>query len=237
MRGGISIKQLTWLPGTDGATSLSETICKSEQRPQRLAERSSRTFTTLCLFLFFSSKTVALHLMASLAGRGGPRSDSDYEQIALRHPDAASPNTAAFTPHAASNLPPQSQTHHDPSVSMTRPADSMSVHSDTPLTPRQAAGYPPMPQSQRPPLMTPGDSRDSDSPAASKAHGHSRPYGGDTTRPNSSWDLLSGYRKFEHEYSEFDTRYATQPHLRFADGDVSKNKVCLVWTETTERGH
>ncbi|KAF9793059.1 Mechanosensitive ion channel-domain-containing protein [Thelephora terrestris] len=37
---------------------------------------------------------------------------------------------------------------------------------------------------------------------------------------NPSWDLLAGYRKFEHSYEEFDTRNASEKHLVFADGDV-----------------
>lgn len=45
---------------------------------------------------------------------------------------------------------------------------------------------------------------------------------------NSSWDLMSGIKKFEHSYEEFDSRNASQAHLAFADGDVPNNKVSLL---------
>ncbi|KAH8107938.1 hypothetical protein BXZ70DRAFT_884347 [Cristinia sonorae] len=46
---------------------------------------------------------------------------------------------------------------------------------------------------------------------------------------NNSWDLLSGIRKFEHSYEEFDSRNASQTHLAFADGDVPKNRVSRLY--------
>ena len=42
---------------------------------------------------------------------------------------------------------------------------------------------------------------------------------------NGSWDLFAGVRKFERGYEQFDTRNASESHLRFADGDVPKTKV------------
>lgn len=42
---------------------------------------------------------------------------------------------------------------------------------------------------------------------------------------NPSWDLLAGYRKFEHSYEEFDTRNASEKHLVFADGDIPNTTV------------
>lgn len=44
-----------------------------------------------------------------------------------------------------------------------------------------------------------------------------------------SWDLLAGYRKFEHSYEEFDTRKASEKHLVFADGDVPNTTVSVVF--------
>ncbi|EPQ57543.1 hypothetical protein GLOTRDRAFT_74415 [Gloeophyllum trabeum ATCC 11539] len=41
---------------------------------------------------------------------------------------------------------------------------------------------------------------------------------------SGSWDVLAGIRKFEHDYSEFDSRNASQSHLAFAEGDIPKNK-------------
>ncbi|KAJ3575123.1 hypothetical protein NP233_g1300 [Leucocoprinus birnbaumii] len=40
---------------------------------------------------------------------------------------------------------------------------------------------------------------------------------------SGSWDVLSGVKKFEHSYQEFDPRNASEAHLAFADGDVPKN--------------
>ncbi|KAJ7497312.1 Mechanosensitive ion channel-domain-containing protein [Mycena latifolia] len=44
-----------------------------------------------------------------------------------------------------------------------------------------------------------------------------------------SWDLLSGIKKMEHSYQEFDpARNATEAHLAFADGDIPKNPASFV---------
>jgi len=45
----------------------------------------------------------------------------------------------------------------------------------------------------------------------------------------SSWDILSGVRKIEQSYEEFDSRHASQAHLIYADGDIPKNKVRLIF--------
>ena len=47
------------------------------------------------------------------------------------------------------------------------------------------------------------------------------------TGKSPSWDLLSGYKKFEHSYEEFDTRKASEKHLVFADGDVPNTTVSV----------
>ena len=46
-----------------------------------------------------------------------------------------------------------------------------------------------------------------------------------------SWDLLAGYRKFEHSYEEFDTRNASEKHLVFADGDVPNTAVSAAFLD------
>lgn len=46
-----------------------------------------------------------------------------------------------------------------------------------------------------------------------------------TNSRTSSWDLLSGFKKFEQDYEHFDSRNVSSAHLAFADGDVPKNKV------------
>ncbi|KAI0051242.1 hypothetical protein FA95DRAFT_1485872 [Auriscalpium vulgare] len=45
----------------------------------------------------------------------------------------------------------------------------------------------------------------------------------------SSWDILSGVRKFEESYDQFDSRHATQDHLVFADGDLPKTKISRIY--------
>jgi hypothetical protein len=52
--------------------------------------------------------------------------------------------------------------------------------------------------------------------------------GGHTSK-SPSWDLLAGYRKFEHSYEEFDTRNASEKHLVFADGDVPNSAVSVIF--------
>lgn len=56
-------------------------------------------------------------------------------------------------------------------------------------------------------------------------------------RKSPSWDLLSGYRKFEHSYEEFDTRNASQKHLVFADGDVPNTAVSVPFFVRHRRSH
>lgn len=56
------------------------------------------------------------------------------------------------------------------------------------------------------------------------APGESTDFGKRMSR-NGSWDLFAGVRKFEQGYEQFDTRNASESHLRFADGDLPKNKV------------
>jgi hypothetical protein len=57
------------------------------------------------------------------------------------------------------------------------------------------------------------------------------------TNKNPSWDLLAGYKKFEHSYEEFDTRNATEKHLVFADGDVPNTAVSVVFSVLSRRPH
>lgn len=45
---------------------------------------------------------------------------------------------------------------------------------------------------------------------------------------SSNWDVLSGIKKFEQGYEEFDTRHASQAHLTFAEGDIPNNKVLSI---------
>ncbi|KZT26735.1 hypothetical protein NEOLEDRAFT_1131748 [Neolentinus lepideus HHB14362 ss-1] len=46
---------------------------------------------------------------------------------------------------------------------------------------------------------------------------------------SGSWDMLAGIRKFEHEYSEFDARNASESHLAFAEGDAPNNKFARLY--------
>ncbi|TFK54216.1 hypothetical protein OE88DRAFT_1624688 [Heliocybe sulcata] len=54
--------------------------------------------------------------------------------------------------------------------------------------------------------------------------GQSRPAHKPGYGRSGSWDMLAGIRKFEHEYSEFDSRNASESHLAFAEGDIPNNK-------------
>lgn len=93
--------------------------------------------------------------------------------------------------------------------------------------------YPP----RRPGAAPAGSSSQSSLPLAKNIHlgdepiemkNRNNPYDAEQGHHNSqnpSWDVLGGIKRFESDYEEFDTRNATQDHLRFADGDVPKNKV------------
>ena len=122
--------------------------------------------------------------------------------------------------------------------------DTMSINSTAPLHHQNNpvdTGYPPV---SSPPSagLTPVHERrvqfgqaDSDVEANKEGSSFSEmptpdPSGG-RGHPNKSpsWDLLAGYRKFEHSYEEFDTRKASEKHLVFADGDVPNTTVSLVF--------
>jgi hypothetical protein len=46
-------------------------------------------------------------------------------------------------------------------------------------------------------------------------------------KDHHDWDLglVSGLRRLEHDYEDFDPRNAKEAHLVYADGDLPKNKV------------
>lgn len=110
---------------------------------------------------------------------------------------------------------------------------SLSLSSSSP----QAHMYPPGRASPSPPQPAPGNPRHvhmkdetiemKQQPSLDEAERAGRPVM-NTHSSTSSWDLLSGVRKFEHGYTEFDSRNASESHLAFADGDVPKNKVCYM---------
>lgn len=123
--------------------------------------------------------------------------------------------------------------------------DTFSVHSNSPLSPQPTppgvtyAHFPTPPHGIG--SLAPGghdhhldstpltDQKEynpfqADMPQPSHQTNPSRP----TNSRNPSWDLLAGIRKFEHEYEEFDSRNASAAHLQYADGDLPKNKVCLL---------
>lgn len=67
------------------------------------------------------------------------------------------------------------------------------------------------------PMSSPGSGESGDfAPGAAKRNSR-----------NGSWDLLAGVR---NGYEQFDSRNASESHLAFAEGDVPKNKVCVVQT-------
>jgi len=121
--------------------------------------------------------------------------------------------------------------------------DNMSIHSAAPLHQQNNpidTGYPPV---SNPPSagLTPvherhvqfshagsdveankegGSPSEMPTPNPSPGPGH--------TNKSPSWDLLAGYKKFEHSYEEFDTRKASEKHLVFADGDVPNTAVSVI---------
>ncbi|KAJ7045534.1 Mechanosensitive ion channel-domain-containing protein [Mycena alexandri] len=49
-------------------------------------------------------------------------------------------------------------------------------------------------------------------------------------RTSDSWDLLSGVRKMEHAYQEFDpARNASEAHLAYAEGDIPNNEASKLY--------
>lgn len=122
--------------------------------------------------------------------------------------------------------------------------DTMSINSAAPLhqqTNPADTGYPPV---SNPPSagLTPVHearvqfgSTESDVEANKEARSYPQMPTPDSTGgrghtgKSPSWDLLAGYKKFEHSYEEFDTRNASQKHLVFADGDIPNTPVSLVF--------
>ncbi|KAJ7096303.1 Mechanosensitive ion channel-domain-containing protein [Mycena epipterygia] len=63
-----------------------------------------------------------------------------------------------------------------------------------------------------------------------QAYDPERAAGGMPDPRHSSWDLLSGIKKMEHSYQEFDpSRNASESHLVFADGDLPKNQASKLY--------
>ena len=130
--------------------------------------------------------------------------------------------------------------------------DTMSINSAAPLHQKNNpidTGYPPV---SSPPSsgLTPVDERrvqfghaGSDIEANKEGGSYSEMPSPDTSggkghlHKSPSWDLLSGYRKFENSYEEFDTRNASEKHLVFADGDVPNTAVSLAFVERRYRSH
>ncbi|TDL26257.1 hypothetical protein BD410DRAFT_784344 [Rickenella mellea] len=140
-----------------------------------------------------------------------PPQPRDYEPVSLRHPDGKTPTAAGFH----QNIEGENE-------------DAFSAHSMSPLTsqPHRTTGYAPVSTqlpTQPAALYRPGMPH-------SESHLTNRPNGSHPTNSrNSSWDLLSGIKKFEHEYEEFDSRNASEAHLQFADGDLPKNKFARLY--------
>lgn len=130
--------------------------------------------------------------------------------------------------------------------------DNISINSAAPLHQQHNpvdTGYPPM---NNPPSsgLTPVHERrvqfhqmDSDVEANKEGSSFSEmptpdPSGGRGHISKSpSWDILAGYKKFEHSYEEFDTRKASEKHLVFADGDVPNTAVSATFSERGCRSH
>ncbi|PSR78148.1 hypothetical protein PHLCEN_2v7557 [Hermanssonia centrifuga] len=136
------------------------------------------------------------------------------------------------TPYSQ-DLPRAKPEHH-------RSPDSMSAHSDSPLTsPQPPASYPPLPSqpssssvgrgSRHVRLQQSNDNlshamRNYDSERAATMPMPGQQSGLHPGSRNGSWDVLAGIRKFEHSYEEFDSSNASQSHLAFAEGDIPNNR-------------
>lgn len=154
---------------------------------------------------------------------------SGYEQISL----------AAF--QSQEDLSRSSRRDSIPTVT-SHAHDNMSINSAAPLQQQSSSvdtGYPPVSQPSPGGLTPVHESRVQFSPTESdvEANKEARSYpqmptpepspGRGHIGKSPSWDLLSGYKKFEHSYEEFDTRNASEKHLVFADGDVPNTAVSI----------
>ncbi|KAI5123926.1 hypothetical protein M0805_006343 [Coniferiporia weirii] len=136
----------------------------------------------------------------------------EYEAVALGHPDRRHSSEDGTAPQynisADHGNNPRSDSFSMNSMSPLAPranADSLPTMRSMPVAQDYSIGYSPGPGAGRPPL--------------------SQATTGRTHRANSSsWDVLAGLRKFEQSYEGFDSRNATEDHLRFAQGDMPNNK-------------
>jgi hypothetical protein len=164
---------------------------------------------------------------------------SGYEQIDL----------AAF--QSQEDLTRSSRRDSIPTVT-SHAQDNMSINSAAPLHQQNNptdTGYPPVSNPPSSGLTPVHEARiqfsptDSDVEASKEARPYSQMPSPDPSGSrghngkNPSWDLLAGYRKFEHSYEEFDTRNASEKHLVFADGDVPNTAVSVPFFVSLWRSH
>ena len=150
-----------------------------------------------------------------------------YDLVELQHPDMDHP---PVRPTLSSDTAQSTQVGD---------YDMKSFQSNSPL--ETPSTYPPLP-SQSIPLNSnrhvrlPDEAMHRSQPSydVEGARGYEgMPYNDHADRPpnsrNSSWDIMAGIKKFEHDYEEFDSRHASEAHLAFADGDLPKNRVSTLW--------
>lgn len=146
-----------------------------------------------------------------------------------------SPTSPETSPVSEPTFPSQAFVQRDDRLDSI----SLSARSDTPIVPPPSipTTYPPYSSSSN--AMASDDARRVQMPgpnydAERAARPHFSPNESSSTQPhpnrphstrNPSWDLLSGIKRFEHGYEEFDSRNASEAHLAFADGDMPNNKV------------
>ena len=131
-----------------------------------------------------------------------------YDPVEIQHPDLDRPPTIGQSSR---------RTSYDTTQEVDY--DAKSYTSTTPLG--DPPSYPPFPKASKHAHVQ--------GQATHHQHIEGLPYNsGSQSRPHnsrdSSWDLLAGIHKFEHEYEEFDTRKVSQPHLQFAEGDLPQNR-------------
>ncbi|KAF7967435.1 hypothetical protein HWV62_34337 [Athelia sp. TMB] len=147
-----------------------------------------------------------------------PRFDG-YRSVSIDHPDAAeaSTNQIEMSSRPEYRTAPSSETYRGDGTAEGGDTRSMrSARSNAPLNP---GSYPPLP-SQGIAGLPAYDTEKMGGFTRVPDQGE-RPKGSSRT---SSWDLLSGFKKFEQDYEHFDARNASADHLAYADGDLPKNK-------------
>lgn len=150
--------------------------------------------------------------------------DDGFIPVGLSSPYSAT----QIQPHPSYSDLELNQSDHYSVLNTSRTHLQPSSHTLNMYPPEPNTG-PPNPSTASPPLPTPSTQIPGHADPANQAERAGIPGLPYTGQRNSSWDIFSGVKKFEHDYQEFDPRNASEAHLVFADGDVPNNKVSLMF--------